>query len=146
MLLRLFQPFHAIKLWSTSSSSSTPTLMPTSPTVSLASKRLQGNAMADIARAMPGLTTLSGKDRSIDFMCTMYTCSMSIYSVFAMTYVLWYDVIWCDIVFYGAIRCEFSWFVMTTFNTIGFDFILFYLILFCCDVMWCNVTWRDMTR
>ena len=37
---------------------------PTSaPTVSLASIQLQGNAMADIARAIPGLTTLSGMDR-----------------------------------------------------------------------------------
>ena len=36
---------------------------PTSaPTVSLASIQLQGNAMADIARAIPGLTTLSGMD------------------------------------------------------------------------------------
>ena len=44
--------------------SSAPTLTPTSaPTVSLASIQLQGNAMADIARAIPGLTTLSGMDR-----------------------------------------------------------------------------------
>ena len=37
-----------------------PTLMPTSPAVSRI--QLQGNAMADIARAIPGLTTLSGMD------------------------------------------------------------------------------------
>ena len=43
---------------------SAPTLTPTSaPTVSLASIQLQGNAMADIARAIPGLTTLSGMHR-----------------------------------------------------------------------------------
>ena len=42
---------------------STPTLIPTSaPTVSIASIQLEGNAMADIARAIPGLTTLSGMD------------------------------------------------------------------------------------
>ena len=47
-----------------------PTLMPTSPAVSRI--QLQGNAMADIARAIPGLTTLSGMDRLIDIMCILY--------------------------------------------------------------------------
>ena len=43
---------------------SAPTLMPTSaPTVSLVSIQQEGNAMADIARAIPGLTTLPGMDR-----------------------------------------------------------------------------------
>ena len=32
----------------------------------------EGNAMADIARAIPGLTTLSGMDRSIDSMCILH--------------------------------------------------------------------------
>ena len=35
---------------------------------SVSSIQLEGNAMADIARAIPKLTTLSGKDRSIDIM------------------------------------------------------------------------------
>ena len=35
---------------------------------SVASVQSEGNAIADIARAIPGLTTLSGKDRSIDSM------------------------------------------------------------------------------
>ena len=32
---------------------------------SVSSIQQEGNAMADIARAIPGLTTLSGKDREI---------------------------------------------------------------------------------
>ena len=39
----------------------TPTSMPTSPTVSRIQQ--EGNAMADIARAIPKLTTLSGMNR-----------------------------------------------------------------------------------
>ena len=43
-----------------------PTFAPTRvPTVSIASIQQEGNAMADIARAIPGLTTLSGMDRYI---------------------------------------------------------------------------------
>ena len=53
---------------------SAPTLMPTSaptvsptrlPTVSLVSIQQEGSAMADIARSIPKLTTLSGMDREI---------------------------------------------------------------------------------
>ena len=41
-----------------------PTLIPTvPPTVSLVNIQLEGDAMADIARAIPGLTTLSGMER-----------------------------------------------------------------------------------
>ena len=43
---------------------SAPTLIPTvSPTVSLVNIQLEGDAIADFARAIPGLTTLSGMDR-----------------------------------------------------------------------------------
>ena len=54
------------------------------PTVSLASIQLQGNAMADIARAIPGLTTLSSKDRSIDVMCILYVRLVPLHSISAM--------------------------------------------------------------
>ena len=58
---------------------SAPTLVPTSPTfsptriptVSIASIQQEGNAMADIARAIPGLTTLAGMNVSIDSMCNV---------------------------------------------------------------------------
>ena len=54
---------------------SAPTLMPTPPTVSRIQQ--EGNAMADIATAIPGLTTLSGMDRYV--LRAYLTCDFSLH-------------------------------------------------------------------
>ena len=49
---------------------SAPTLAPTSAPTATPIQQ-EGNAMADIARAIPGLTTLAGMNVSIDSMCNV---------------------------------------------------------------------------
>ena len=51
---------------------------------STGSIQLEGNAMADIARAIPGLTTLSGMNVSIDSMIACATYGFSFYFYDAM--------------------------------------------------------------
>ena len=85
----------------------------------------EGNAMADIARAIPGLTTLSGMDWYVlrAYVCWMYDLSFLWCDAIRCDAI--YAVIWYDLIQSGYIRYDWSviWFDFSVFDLIWQDVI-----------------------
>ena len=83
----------------------------------------EGNAMADIARAIPGLTTLSGMDRYV-------LRAYSMLNVWSLISMMWCDSMRCDI-------CR---------DMVWFDTVWVYSIWLICYLIWFFCFRSDLTR
>ena len=83
----------------------------------------EGNAMADIARAIPGLTTLSGMDWYTlrAYICWMYDLSLlscDVMRLDATRYMRWYASTWYDSIVYDVMWYIMIWYDMIWGNVI----------------------------